>query len=298
MRSEVIMGGAMKLILLLVFIIIVPCSSFAGAAGRSRPEPPPGTLAIVDADRYITEEDYRRAYVALPQNLKEMAGTAEGRKEMLDTLVTREMILIHANREGIDKDPAIDEVLYEYRKKLVVETYLKLWSDKEVTPTEAMLKEHYRSNKSKYMGPEQVRVSHILVEDEKTAKLVLKKLKSGEGFEKLVATYSIDASKEKGGDLGWVTKGMFVAEFEKAAFKLDLNKISGVVKTEFGYHIIKATGKQAARPMSFEEAREQVSKDVMPTLKEKAFAALKEQLRDEHAVQFLDGNISKMVVEP
>jgi parvulin-like peptidyl-prolyl isomerase len=86
---------------------------------------------------------------------------------------------------------------------------------------------------------EKIRCAHILVEKQSLALEILEKLKKGESFSKLAEQFSIDGSRRRGGDLGFFTRGMMVKPFEEAAFKLNINEVSGVVKTQFGYHIIK-----------------------------------------------------------
>jgi len=84
-----------------------------------------------------------------------------------------------------------------------------------------------------------IHCSHILVEKLSVAQEIKTKLSSGESFSKLAQQYSIDVSKKKGGDLGLFGRGVMVKEFEKAAFALEKGQISDIVKTQFGYHIIK-----------------------------------------------------------
>ncbi|MCL5434473.1 MAG: peptidylprolyl isomerase [Candidatus Marsarchaeota archaeon] len=86
---------------------------------------------------------------------------------------------------------------------------------------------------------DKIRCAHILVEKFSTAQEVLDKLGKGESFAKLAEQYSIDGSRKRGGDLGFFGRGMMVKEFEDAAFKLEKGQTSGIVKTQFGYHIIK-----------------------------------------------------------
>ena len=84
-----------------------------------------------------------------------------------------------------------------------------------------------------------VHCAHILVKSEKEAKEALEKLKRGEKFSTIAKSVSCCPSKKNGGDLGYFTRGKMVKEFEKGAFALNKGEISPIVKTQFGYHIIK-----------------------------------------------------------
>jgi parvulin-like peptidyl-prolyl isomerase len=87
--------------------------------------------------------------------------------------------------------------------------------------------------------PNKVHCAHILVKTEKEVNNVLDRLKKGEKFSAIAKDVSLCPSKKRGGDLGTFGRGQMVKEFEKAAFALDKGQISGIVKTQFGYHIIK-----------------------------------------------------------
>lgn len=87
-----------------------------------------------------------------------------------------------------------------------------------------------------------IRASHILVKKFQQAEQILNEVKSGGDFKSLAKKHSECPSGKKGGDLGKFGRGQMVKEFEKAAFALKKGEISGLVKTKFGYHIIKRTG--------------------------------------------------------
>jgi parvulin-like peptidyl-prolyl isomerase len=90
----------------------------------------------------------------------------------------------------------------------------------------------------------QVRASHILVEDEKTARRLKKEIESGADFKKVAKKNSKCPSGEAGGDLGFFGNGQMVKEFENVAFSLPIGVVSEPVKTEFGYHLIMVTAKR------------------------------------------------------
>jgi parvulin-like peptidyl-prolyl isomerase len=87
--------------------------------------------------------------------------------------------------------------------------------------------------------PNQVHCAHILVKTEQEAKAVLDRLNKGEKFSKIAQEVSLCPSGKRGGDLGTFTRGKMVREFETAAFELQKGQISPIVKTKFGYHLIK-----------------------------------------------------------
>ena len=88
------------------------------------------------------------------------------------------------------------------------------------------------------------RASHILVKDRSCAEDLLKRIKQGAQFESLAREFSTCPSKSSGGDLGWFGPGKMVAAFESAVKRLSAGSVSDVVQTQFGYHLIKCTGKR------------------------------------------------------
>ena len=140
------------------------------------------------------------------------------------------------------------------------------------------LRAYYNANISQYKVENRVHVEHILfktvgmtdaevAEVRKKAEDVLKQAKHGANFEDLAKKYSEDdATKAKGGDLGWIVEGQTVPEFQQAAFSLPKGAISDLVKTQYGFHIIKVLDHENAHTKSFEEVRDSI---LQPLLDEK-----------------------------
>ncbi|HEY3309251.1 MAG TPA: peptidylprolyl isomerase [Desulfuromonadaceae bacterium] len=242
----------------------------------------------------ITSGDFNREVKNLPDYLKAMAETPQGRKEMLDTMVIRELILQQAAKDGIDKSPEIEDKLKDLRKRLVVESFLKKKVETESKVSDEELKKFYEQNKDKFKTGPQLKASHILVKTEKEAKDILAQIKAGGNFEELAKKNSVDSSAAKGGDLGWFGQGTMVPAFEQAASKLKEGQVSDVVKSDFGYHIIKLTGKRTAGVRPFEEVKEQIKGAVMPSKQQEVFQKIKDELKKNAKVVVKEDALNAM----
>jgi peptidyl-prolyl cis-trans isomerase C len=159
----------------------------------------------------------------------------------------------------------------------------------------------YEENKDDFNTPEQVQASHILIKvaptatpEEKAAakekiEKILKQVKEGGDFAALARENSDCPSKAKGGDLGLFEKGQMVKEFEDAAFGLQPGKVSDVVETQFGYHIIKVTDHKAAGLTAFEKVKGDIVKNLQQGKKNGAFREYVQKLRAEANVVYPPG---------
>jgi len=227
----------------------------------------------------ITTQDFKNEVDRLPPYLKPMVQSPEGKNELLDSMVVREIILEQAKKDGVDKSKDVADRLEDLRKRLIVETYLKKKVEQDAQISDAELKKFYDENKDKFKTGEQLKASHILVKSEKEAQDILAQLKGGANFEDLAKKYSTDSTAAKGGDLGWFSKGAMVPEFDKAAFGLKEGELSGIVKTQFGFHIIKVTGIRPAGIRTFDEVKEQIKTTLLPGKQQEIFQKMKEDLK-------------------
>ena len=159
-----------------------------------------------------------------------------------------------------------------------------------VQVSDDMLKLQYQANIQQYQVPNRVHVEHILFmtvgkpdaeveEIKKKAEDVLKQVKKGGKFEDLAKKYSEDpGSKAKGGDLGWITQGQTVPEFEKTAFSLSSGQVSDLVKTQYGFHIIKVLEKEAAHTKPFDEVKDSLRAPLLLSQADKLASDTADQL--------------------
>jgi len=149
------------------------------------------------------------------------------------------------------------------------------------------IQRYYNDNIQQYQTPERVRASHILLntggKDEtavrKQAEELLAKVKAGGDFAALAKQYSEDpGSKEKGGDLDFFPRGQMVPEFEASAFSLMPGQVSDLVKTQYGFHIIKVVDKQAATTQPLEQVRPRIQEILASQIADRQITERSQQL--------------------
>ena len=269
------------------------CKPAANVDGKKEGKP----LAEVNG-AVITTEDFKSEVDNLPPYLKPMAQTPEGKKELLDSMIVRELILEQAKKDGVDKSKEVVARLEDLKKRVVVEAFLKKKIEQDVKISDAEMKAFYDKNTEKFKSTDQVRASHILVKSEKDAQDILAQLKKGGNFEELARKNSSDATAAKGGDLGWFSKGSMVPEFEKVAFGLKEGQLSDIVKTQYGFHIIKVTGKRPAGVRSFEEVKEQIKAALLPGKQQEFFQKIKDDLKKTAKISVKDDILKGMDGKP
>ena len=171
--------------------------------------------------------------------------------KMIESLGGEEAFNMALQYSGISED--------ELRKNIETNLCLKNLLEPEVSITEEEQKKYFDENKEIFNQKEQVKARHILVETEKEALDIKKKLDAGENFEELAKEHSMDTSnKDQGGELGFFERGKMVPEFEDTAFSLKVGEISSPVKTQFGYHIIELEDKKEAKEANYQNSKEDV----------------------------------------
>lgn len=210
-------------------------------------------LAVV-GDEKITPEEFNKIVSEMPEQYRGMA--SEDPKQALEMIIEQKLLLKEAKKRNLENTEDFKKRMAYVTEQILIQELLSNEIKQNVSVSEEEAKQYYESQKSEFEEPEKLRASHILVATEKEAKDILKQLKKGADFAALAKEKSTCPSKEQGGDLGFFTRGKMVKEFEDVAFSLETGKISDVVKTQFGYHIIRVEEKQPAGAKSYDEVKD------------------------------------------
>ena len=210
-------------------------------------------LATV-GEKEITNLDVENALKSLDPYQAMHFQTEEGKKQLLEDLVNQELFYMQAKEDQLHNDED-----FKAEMKKIEENMLS-----NVTLTEEEKKAFFEANKSKFNKPESASAKHILVDSEELANDILNKINNNEmTFEAAASAHSTCPSKDAGGDLGTFTRGQMVPEFEEAVFNMKNGEVSGPVKTQFGYHLIKLENLQAGGESEYEEVRNEIERSLM-----------------------------------
>ena len=236
------------------------------------------------------------------------------KKKVVDELIENELMFQHAKSSGInvpskDIDESVEKfkilistdkkykdvlsktgyTIQSLREAIYKEEILKKLQKEmiETTLSEEELKDYYEKNRYKFKEPQKIQTRIIYVKNNPTdpngrtkAKQrideALKKLKDGEDFADVAAKYSTAMSRIKGGDMGYLHKGMLEPVVEEKAFAMDKGTVSGIIEEDIGFFIVKVEDKTEPNQLSFESVKKGLAKDLKIKIeKEKKVALIK-----------------------
>lgn len=232
-------------------------------------------------------------------------------KQALNVLVIEKIVRLEAKKQNInvtkeDIQAEMDKMIEEFggeesfnnalqfygvtRADMEYDIEMNLYLERLLEPvieiTEEEMKEYFEENKDSFAQKEEVKARHILVEDEETAHEIKEKLDNGADFEELAKEYSTDTgTKDKGGDLGYFTKGKMVKEFEDVAFSLAVGEISEPVESQYGFHIIKVEDKKDAKEANYEESKEAIREKIFEQKYPEAYNNWIQEKMEEYDIQ-------------
>lgn len=288
---------------LIIILIILFIGALAAAAffyQRSQ------VVATVNGER-ITKDDYYQAMMDYygDEILEEMINRKlilqEGQR--LDVSVTQEEVdeEIDAIKNQFNSEEEFYQTLEEYGDSIddlmdMIETdkLLEKIAMHDYDVGEEELKTYFLDNQMWFDIPEEIRLSHILVNSVEEANEVIRRLNGGDDFAELAGELSIDTfSKDEGGDLGFVERGelayQFDEVFEDVAFSLDIEEYSEPVETYRGVHIICVLDRKETREVTYDEVSDEVERGYLNEVMGSRMHELLERLREEADIEkFID----------
>ena len=294
----------MMVILIAVFMVLISCQPAGKSSTNLFPQDDGKVIAEFDGIK-ITDK-YLKTYIdEMNPYLKSRYNSPEKKEELITKIIEGEIIARKAINDGALNDPSLLSKVKSTIARHYSGTKMKTEVEESLKVSEEDMKKHFEENKASFNQPEKMKASHILVKvDEKRTKdeakkialKVLKEAKTGikdpKSFTELVKKYSDDeGSKRRGGDLGYFERteegGKMVKPFSDGAFALkEVGDISDLVESEFGFHIIKLTGKKEKVEKSFEDVKKNIENTLKTEKRKTTFEDMVEKMKSDMGYKF------------
>jgi peptidyl-prolyl cis-trans isomerase C len=242
---------------------------------------PPETILSSFDGQTITLGEFNQLWDQIPENSKLQLT----KRNVLDQIISEKLLIQEAKNRGLEQDKDVLEQIKNTTEQILVQSLIEkeIIGKVKVDDQEALT--YYEENKNNFITKEQVYLYNILVETEEVAKDILEKLKAGGDFIEIAKEKSTGPSAAQGGDLGYVSKGDLIPEIENVVFALEIGDISDIIKSEYGFHILKVTDKKPEVLKTFEEVKEEIAPTLLSTKQKEAFDNLLEELKSQVTIE-------------
>jgi peptidyl-prolyl cis-trans isomerase C len=215
--------------------------------------------------------------------------SAKGTRDFLENyVIPREALYQEAKKKGLDKNKEILAKIEDARRAILIEALLEEVLRGRGEVSEEEIQQYYKENQTLFTEPQEIKIRHIVVNSEPALKEVLAKLSQGESFEKLASTYNIGKFKEDGGNLGYIRRGQLAppfAQFEEAAFSLrKRGEISEVVRTPWGFHIIRLEDMRGSAVRPLNQVKERIRFFLQPKKRQDAYLEYVKEVKSKSKI--------------
>jgi peptidyl-prolyl cis-trans isomerase C len=267
-----------------------PAQTAAPAAPAPAAVPEDPLLARVDGQDVRMSDVVAVAAEVLPPELRSVPPSAllqmlpaEVSRQLVDRAITERALVSAARAAGLDRDEEVRRRIRRAEEQELQQALLTREVGGKVT-NEA-IRARYEQETARRQGEPEVQARHILVPTEAAAREAMAELARGADFAEVAKRRSTGPGAEQGGDLGFFKRGDMVPEFAEAAFALQPGQVSAApVRSPFGWHVIKVEGRRAAAAPSFEDAKQQIQRQML----EEGVEAMVQRVRSAAKIERMD----------
>jgi peptidyl-prolyl cis-trans isomerase C len=307
--------GLILLVLFMGMKLAVGCGKTPDRPSQREDRDSTRTLAKIGKEEFTAAQFESFLHERFPESTSPLPRNDAVLSELLDRAIDERLLLLGARQHQVtvsDRDVqeylansdlvqgsnpgkagnTLDSQRFERaREVLIINRYLQSIGSARYAPSAAVEKKYYEDHLKSFQEPERYHVAEILVKDEPLARGIEGMLARRKSFESLARKYSRNELAARGGDLGWFARGELPEQLEKAVMGLKPEQHSGVIKTDYGFHIFKLKGIQPGHATPFDEARRQIQTLLANEHRKEAVAQEIAQLRKSTAVEIRFQNL-------
>jgi peptidyl-prolyl cis-trans isomerase C len=241
--------------------------------------------------RPITQVEFESEWNELPDATRARYEKQGGKPRLLSEVITRELLLQEARKQGLDQNDQIRDRARRYKEKLMLDELLKDRIKTKIELTKEELDAYYEKHARQLLTPLKVRVAQMLLPNLPAAKDLEKQINQGGDFAKFAQRYSIDSkTKTNGGDLGPYRKDLVAPEVDEVIHQLKPGMTSAPIKTEAGYYLVKITSLDPEIIQADLAIRERLRQELLNEKRQKRFDDVIADIRAKAVVKIADAS--------
>ena len=279
------------------FIAVRLLALLVGAIGASlllltscTPPPEEGVLALVNG-RQITQNEFEARWGELAGATRARYEKEGGKRRFLDELITRELLMQEARKQGLDQNDTIRDRAQRYREQLILDELLKDRIKAKIELSKEELDAFYERQAHELLTPLKIQVSQMLLPNLPAAKDLEKQINQGGDFAKFAQRYSIDGkTKAKGGTLGPYRKGLVIPEVDDVIHTLKPGMVSAPIKTDTGYYLVMITPLDKEVIQADLAVRERLRQELLNEKRRKRFDDVIADIRAKAIIRLADAS--------
>ena len=238
---------------------------------------PPETILATFGDKTITLGEFNELWEQVPEDYKLQLD----KSMVLDQMISEALLIQEAKVKNFEEDEKVAEQIKKSTEQILVQALIQKDILDKVQVSDEEVEKYYETNKDNFTEKEQVHLFNILVKTEEEAQVILEQLKAGEDFGEIAKTKSTGPSAAQGGDMGFISKGSTIPEIDEAVFALNIGELTDIIKSDYGFHILKVTEKKPESIKTLEKVKDEIMQTLLPEKQKDAFDNLLTELKSK-----------------
>lgn len=264
--------------------------TFTVLTGCAQPSEESPVLAMVNG-KPISQSEFEYRWSELSDSVRARYERQGGKKKFLDDLISREILLQEARRQGIDQSLALRERLQHVKEQLILDELMKDAASRPVQISDAELEAYYQSHDDILLAARQIRGAQIVMANVFQAKDLKYQISQGSSFSKLAQRYSLDEkTKADGGEFNFSKKGMLDPAIEHLLLTLKPGVVSDPVETSAGFHLVKVVSRDPDEAKHIEAVRQQLKRELYAEKRRKQVEEVLAKLRSSATIRLAAGS--------
>ncbi len=274
------------------FLALLSCAIGGSLLSLTGCTPPPeeGVVALVNG-RQITQNEFEARWEELSDAARSRYEKEGGKRRFLDELITRELLMQEARKQGIDQNDVVRDRTQRYREQLILDELLRSLVKTKIDLSDEELEAFYAKHAHELLTALKVQVSQMLLPSLSAAKDVEAQINRGGDFAKFAQRYSLDnKTKSKGGDLGPYHKNLVLPEVDAVLQTLKPGTVSAPIKTEAGYYLVMVTALDKEMIQADLAIRERLRQELLNEKRRKRFDDALVDIRAKAIIRLADAS--------